>query len=131
MTLTDQPRSHCSFGEEAELSGVPLKSPIPALEQNSAIGPARSSVSATTRAMSFSLATSHANARPATDAATRRAPSALRSAATTVLAPSLWNRSHSALPIPSAPPVTTTTLPRTSILQLPSNILGILYDGPA
>src|SRR5580693_2792129 len=72
--------------------------PIPALEQNSAIGPNRRSVSSMTCRMSFSWATSHLNAAPSMEAVTACAPPLSTSATITLAAP-----------------VTTTTLPVTCI----------------
>src|SRR5271156_447562 len=66
--------------------------------------------------MSFSCATSHLNAAPLIGAATERAPLQSRSATTTLAAPARWKASHRALPMPLAPPVTTTTLPATCIV---------------
>src|ERR1700719_3561460 len=89
---------------------------MPALEQNSAIGPNCRSVSSMTWRMSRSCPTSHLNAAPSTEAATACAPARSRSATTTLAAPARWKASHSARPIPLAPPVTTTTLPVTFIV---------------
>src|ERR1700692_2311079 len=90
--------------------------PIPALEQNSAIAPNCRSVSSMTWRMSRSCPTSHLNAAPSTEAATACAPARSRSATTTLAAPARWKASHSARPMPLAPPVTTTTLPVTCIV---------------
>src|SRR5882672_1179234 len=89
--------------------------PIPALEQNSAIGPNWRSVSSMTCTTSFSCPTSHLKAAPSTEAATACAPERSRSATTTLAAPARWKASQSARPMPLAPPVTTTTLPATCI----------------
>src|SRR6266576_3556521 len=70
--------------------------------------------------MSFSLPTSHLKAAPPSGVATARAPSGLISTTTTLAAPARWKASHSALPMPLAPPVTTTTLPVTCMVVLPS-----------
>src|SRR5882724_9476526 len=61
--------------------------PMPALEQNSAIGPNCRSVSSMTWRMSFSWPTSHLNAAPSIEAATASAPAKSRSATTTLAAP--------------------------------------------
>src|SRR3954447_21316216 len=90
--------------------------PMPALEQNSAIGPKRASVSSIRWRMSFSWPTSHLNAAPSIEAATASAFARSRSATTTLAAPARWKASHSARPMPLAPPVTTTTLPATCMV---------------
>ena len=59
--------------------------------------------------------TSTVQAEPPISFATAAAPSPLRSTTATCRAPSLAKRRHSAAPIPSAPPVTTTTLSFTCI----------------
>src|SRR6266404_2155305 len=87
--------------------------PMPALEQNSAIGPNCFSVSSMTWRMSFSCPTSHLNAAPSIEAATLRAPAISTSATITFAAPARWKTSQSARPMPLAPPVTTTILPVT------------------
>src|SRR6266403_761701 len=89
--------------------------PMPALEQNSAIGPNCFSVSSMTWRMSFSWPTSHLNAAPSIEAATILAPSISTSATITFAAPARWRTSQSARPMPLAPPVTTTILPVTCI----------------
>src|SRR4051794_9522801 len=94
--------------------------PMPALEQNSAIGPNCASVSSMTCKTSFSLPTSHLKAAPSIGVATARAPSGLISTTTTLAAPARWKASDSALPMPLAPPVTTTTFPVTCMVVLPS-----------
>src|SRR6266478_9760282 len=69
--------------------------------------------------MSFSFPTSHLKAAPPIGVATAREPAGSISATTTLAAPARWNASHSALPMPLAPPVTTTTLPGTCIAAPP------------
>src|SRR6266446_4955112 len=70
--------------------------------------------------MSFSLPTSHLKAAPPIGVATVRAPPGLISTTTTLAAPARWKASHSAFPMPLAPPVTTTTFPSTCMVVLPS-----------
>src|ERR1700730_10120572 len=89
--------------------------PMPALEQNSAIGPNFCSVSSIRRRMSFSCPTSHLNAAPSIEAATASAPAKSSSATTTLAAPARWKASQSPRLMPLAPPVTTTILPVTGI----------------
>src|SRR5512135_1236299 len=91
--------------------------PMPAFEQNSAIGPNSRSVSSMTWRTSFSCATSHLNAAPSIPPATDLAPAASLSATTTLAAPARWKASQSARPMPLAPPVTTTTLPFTCMAE--------------
>src|ERR1700689_5392644 len=74
--------------------------------------------------MSFSCPTSHLNAAPSTEAAMASAPAKTRSATITLAAPARWKASHSARPMPLAPPVTTTTLPVTCIARLSGNFSG-------
>src|SRR4030088_1122276 len=69
--------------------------------------------------MSFSFPTSHLKAAPPIGVATAREPAGSISATTTLAAPARWNASHIALPMPLAPPVTTTTLPFTCMAVLP------------
>src|SRR4051794_10773826 len=75
--------------------------------------------------MSFSFPTSHLKAAPLIGVATAREPSGSISATTTLAAPARWNASHIALPMPLAPPVTTTTLPVTCMLA-PLRFLSLL-----
>src|SRR5213075_3178980 len=70
--------------------------------------------------MSFSLPTSHLKAAPPIGVATARAPAGSISTTTTLAAPARWKASHSAFPMPLAPPVTTTTFPATCIVTLRS-----------
>src|SRR5205085_3955154 len=97
---------------------------MPALEQNRSIGPKRRSVSSIRCLMSCSRPTSQRNAAPSIAAATASAFARSRSATTTFAAPARWNAWHSALPMPLAPPVTTTTLPATCIVALPFETSG-------
>src|ERR1700674_5608868 len=89
--------------------------PMPALEQNSAIGPNCRSVSSMRWRISFSCPTSHLNAAPFIEAPPASAPGKSRSATTTLAAPARCKASQSARPMPLAPPVTTTILPVTCI----------------
>src|SRR5260370_2927967 len=75
--------------------------------------------------MSFSLPTSHLKAAPPIGVAAARAPSGLISTTTTLAAPARWKASHSAFPMPLAPPVTTTTLPATCMVASPM----LLFSG--
>src|SRR5262249_17954632 len=88
---------------------------------NSTSSPAkRATVSSTTRLHSAALATSARTnrPRPAGISPTVRWPAASLTSATVTLAPSRANASAVARPIPSAPPVTMTTLPSKSAIAL-------------
>src|SRR3954464_9353500 len=116
MTLTAQLLANGSSELPPAFSETGSKPPpIPALEQNSEIGPNCRSLSSITCRMSFSCPTSHLNATPPTEAATASAPARSRSATITFDAPARLKASHRARPMPLAPPVTTTILPATCI----------------
>src|SRR3954454_9702599 len=126
MTCTAQLRCHGSSEVPPALpDSESTPPPMPALEQNSATGPNCFSVSSMTCRMSFSLPTSHLKAAPLIGVATVRAPSGSISTTTTLAAPARWKASHSARPMPLAPPVTTTTFPLTCMVVLPS----LLFSG--
>src|SRR5882762_4687217 len=108
ITFTSQQRSHSDVGVCSSPSTA-----MPALEQKRSIRPCRPMTCATSRATSASRETSTATAVPRISSATCAAPRAFTSATTTAFAPSAANRRHSARPMPSAPPVTTTTLSAT------------------
>src|SRR6188768_816979 len=111
-----QLRAHGSSEVPPALTDIGSKPPpIPALEQNSAIGPYFCSVSSMRWRMLFSCPTSHLYAAPSTEAATASALARSRSATTTLAAPARRKASHIARPMPLAPPVTTTILPATCI----------------
>jgi hypothetical protein len=93
---------------------MPPSMAMPALETNRSMRPKRSTVAATRFLTSSSRPTSAATGSAPIGAACRRQASWSRSDNTT-WAPSFANRVHRASPIPLAPPVTTATLPLTSI----------------
>src|SRR5579863_4125447 len=119
ITFTAHARIHVSFGAEAAFSRSGSLKNTPAFEQKSPIGPQLRSVSSITRLMSCSFDTSQDIASPAIAPATSCAPRASMSATTIWCAPCAWKRSHSARPIPFAPPVTTITLSRMFITEYP------------
>ncbi|MGY4231783.1 hypothetical protein ACVIIW_000730 [Bradyrhizobium sp. USDA 4449] len=90
MTWIAQLRCHGSSEAPPALTDIGSKPPpMPALEQNNAIGPNCRSVSSMTCEISFSCATSHLKAAPSTVAATILALAASISATTTLAAPAL------------------------------------------
>src|SRR6478736_1373718 len=120
MTWMAQLRCHGSSELPPALTASGSKPPpMPALEQNSAIGPNWCSVSSMTWETSFSLPTSHLKAAPLMAPATARAALGSMSATTTLPAPARWKASHMARPMPLPPPVTTTTLPVTCMAPSP------------
>src|SRR5438876_9513712 len=128
MTCTAQLRCHGSSELPPALTDSGSKPPpMPALEQNSAIGPNWCSVSSMTWETSFSLPTSHLKAAPSIPPATARAALGSISATTTLAAPARWKASHIARPMPFPPPVTTTTLPVTCMAPSPLFLVVIYY----
>src|SRR5579883_461679 len=111
MTLTAQPRAQATLEALATSALRSKPTAMPAFEQKRPIGPKRRSVSSISATTSGSLPTSQRSAAPPTPFATASAAARSMSATATVLAPSRWNRSASARPMPPAPPVTTTTSP--------------------
>ena len=91
-------------------------------------GPWRCSTPSMRAVMSAGLATSQRAASPPMADATSRAPSSLMSATITVFAPAPCKASHRALPMPLAPPVTTTMLPLTSKCHTPGDGRAAIDD---
>ena len=106
MTCRSQFSRHSSSGASS-----PPRQAIPALEQNTSIGPKRFSAAAARACTARSSVTSHGTARPSISLATDSSWSDWMSATATPFAPSRANRRARARPIPLAAPVTTTTLP--------------------
>ena len=114
MTFTSQWRCQSAAGASSSARRM-----MPALEQNTSTWPKRSVLAFTRCCMSASSATLTRCAKPPMAAATACALPSSRSATTTPRAPSWAKRSHSARPMPDAPPVTTTTLPLMSMALCP------------